>query len=207
MIAAAIVEPRKPGLALGRAWLESFYQRHPEIKTRYTKPLDYVRACKGDNYLIVKMFFTLYYTIVDEYGVETEHVYNMDEIGFMMGFAASAKVIEIVRNPRKDTGVLYHLQDGNREMVTVIECICADGSSVSPTIIYRSVGDVEKTWFETPQGFPEGALYGRSPNGWTSNLIGLEWLNRNFGPGSATAIMNQQVSAAAGVRVGADRAC
>ena len=113
-------------------------------------------------------------------------------------FSASAKVIEIVRNPLKETGVFYHLQDDNREMVTVIECICADGSSVPPSIIYRSVGDVEKTWFETPEGFQEGALYGRSPNGWTSNLIALEWLKRHFGPGSATMIL--QSRAPTGIR-------
>ena len=76
----------KPGLKLDRAWLDSFYKRHAEIKTRYTKPLDYVRACKGDSYLIFIMFFTVYYNVVDEYGVETAHVYNTDEIGFMMGF-------------------------------------------------------------------------------------------------------------------------
>ena len=57
----------------------------------------------------------------------------------MMGFAASARVIEIIEYPRTNDGKLYHSQDGNREMVTVFECICADGTSLPPTIIYKAL--------------------------------------------------------------------
>lgn len=112
----------------------------------------------------------------------------MDEIGFMMGLITSEKVIEIVRYPRKETGKLWYTQDGNREMVTVMECICADGTVLPPTIIYKAVGDVDQAWLAKEPWELPGALYGSSPNGWTSNRIGLEWLQRNFGPRSTTAI-------------------
>ena len=53
----------------------------------------------------------------------------MDEKGFVLGQALKVKVIcrKGRRNPRY----------GNREMVTVIECVSADGSVLPPMYIYK----------------------------------------------------------------------
>ena len=36
-----------------------------------------------------------------------------------------------------DQKSVYSLEEGNRELVTVIETICADGSSLHPSAIFR----------------------------------------------------------------------
>jgi hypothetical protein len=64
--------------------------------------------------------------------VKPENVYNMDEKGFVLGQALKCKVI--VRAGRKNP---RYVQDGNREMVTVIECVSADGRVLPPMYIYK----------------------------------------------------------------------
>ena len=56
----------------------------------------------------------------------------MDEKGFLLGQALKVKVI--CRRGRKNP---RYTQDGNREMVTVIECISADGRVIPPMYIYK----------------------------------------------------------------------
>lgn len=67
--------------------------------------------------------------------------------------------------------------DGNRELITVVDCICADGSVLPPLIIMKgkrpSYGwikdsELEKGWIAA------------SPNGWTDNELGLKWLEEIF---------------------------
>lgn len=100
-----------------------------------------------------------------------------------MGFSGSAKVIEVVEYPRNDDGKLYHNQDGNREMITVLECICADGTALAPAVIFKAAATIDESWVGRVKDLPE-VLFGRSPNGWTSNQIALDWLQFNFGPES-----------------------
>lgn len=59
-----------------------------------------------------------------------ENVYNIEEIGFLMGFAQSEKVITIVRIPRHQGRL--RAQDGIREIITALEGICPDGISLKP---------------------------------------------------------------------------
>jgi hypothetical protein len=38
-------------------------------------------------------------------------------------------------------------QDGNREFITLLVCICADGTSLPPALIYQSNSyDIQSTW-------------------------------------------------------------
>ena len=108
-----------------------------------------------------------------------ENTYNLDEIGFVMGFLASEKVIDIVENPRSN-GKLFVNQPGNRELATVLEGICADGSALDPMIIYKAK-DFRQEWFTNLPGVPNNILFGRSPNGWTDEKIAGYWLEKNFG--------------------------
>ena len=56
----------------------------------------------------------------------------MDEKGSLLGIALKVKVIcrRNRRNPR-------YTQDGNREIVTVIECVSAAGKVLPPMYIYK----------------------------------------------------------------------
>jgi hypothetical protein len=66
-------------------------------------------------------------------------MYNMDEKGFLIGVVSKAKRIFSKRAYEKD-GIKQRLQDGNRKWITTIGCICADGTSLSPGLIYQAAG-------------------------------------------------------------------
>ena len=59
-------------------------------------------------------------------------MYRMDEIGCMLGYAHR----HCVAGPpgRK---IQHDQADGNREMVTVVNTICADGTYLKPIIVYK----------------------------------------------------------------------
>lgn len=73
-------------------------------------------------------------------------------------------------------------------MATVVETICGDGTAdIDPMIIYKAEKMVFE-WFKNVKYVPENFLFGRSPNGWTDTKMTMQYLTRNFGPESATAI-------------------
>ena len=97
----------------------------------------------------------------------------MDEKGFMLGQALKIKVIcrKGRRNPR-------YTQGGNREMVTVIECVSADGSVLPPMYIYK--GSSHRIGWHAAVQAQEKATFAWSKTGWTDRVLGLEWLAGNF---------------------------
>jgi hypothetical protein len=70
-------------------------------------------------------------------------------------------------------------QPGNREWVTVIEAVNTTGWSIPPKIILP--GKVHQAgWYQC--GAPADWAIGVSPNGWTDNEHGLQWLKEVFDP-------------------------
>jgi hypothetical protein len=96
----------------------------------------------------------------------------MDEKGIMMGFIGKVRVI-VSKHDKK----IYMTQPGNREWVSLIECISLDGRLTRPWVIFKAKQH-QKAWFSA---FPEVHI-GLSDNGWTDNEIGLEWLKKCFEP-------------------------
>ena len=87
-----------------------------------------------------------------------------------MGVISTAKVItgtDRAGRPRTT-------QPGNREWVTVIEAICARGFAIPALVIFEAVMH-QASWYEDGLLPPNWAI-GVSENGWTTNEIGLWWL-------------------------------
>ena len=133
-----------------------------------------------------------------EYDIQAENMYNTNETGFIMGRAQSRHVIEIICHPRDCNGRMFPvelpelnlrggqtLQDGSREFVIAICCICIDGTFLNLAIIFKAQ-DLQDSWFTNMANVPKDILFGVSPNGWTDNSKALAWLERSFGPGSAS---------------------
>ena len=97
----------------------------------------------------------------------------MDGKGFMLGQALKVKVI--CRRGRRNP---HYSQDGNREMVTVIECISAAGMVIPPMYIYKG-GKHIQGWHAGVQA-KEQATFGWLSKDWTDNELGLEWVEKNF---------------------------
>jgi len=127
------------------------------------------------------------------------NTYDFDETGFVMGNIQSQWVVlDVIRHPRNTKGCLFppnlkklqiptgsQIQDGSQEFVTVICCICADGTYLPSAIIMKG-HDLQDIWFQNLDGIPRDVLFGVSLNGWTDNSKPFAWLEHSFGPGSET---------------------
>lgn len=72
--------------------------------------------------------------------------------------------------------IRYFQQDGNREFISLLACVCADGNVLPPALIYQgSSGDLQNTWMEDLQE-EDKAYFTSTANGWTSDRLGLAWL-------------------------------
>jgi hypothetical protein len=73
-------------------------------------------------------------------------------------------------------------QDGSREFISLLACICADGSALPPALIYKGAsGDLQSSW--TDDLITEDqAFFTTSATGWSSDAHGLQWLQKVFDP-------------------------
>ena len=84
----------------------------------------------------------------------------------MLGQALKVKAIcrRGHRNPQ-------YVQDGNQEMVTVLECVSADGSVLPPMYIYKGPSHL-MGWHAAVQA-QEKATFACSKTGWTDRVLGV----------------------------------
>ena len=61
-----------------------------------------------------------------------ENVYNMDESGFSIGTIKAGRIIIDARLKSR-----FQAEPGRQEWVSVIECICADGTSIALYVIFK----------------------------------------------------------------------
>jgi hypothetical protein len=162
----------KPIKPPGKNWPRAFEKRHPELKARRVRAIDWKRHENNIHDKIVEWFEVIGKVLQDP-AVLAENVYNMDETGVMLSKLGSVKVLvdkDDVRDYR-GTGV-------KRTMVTAIECISADGRSLHPLIIWpASTHRSNWTTYPTPEWH-----YAHSENGYNDSKISLEWLRRVFDP-------------------------
>jgi hypothetical protein len=77
--------------------------------------------------------------------------------------------------------VTASLQDGNREWITLLACVCADGSTSPPGLIYQAAGTaVQSSWVESIDPRKHSVHLTTSPSGWTNDDVGLTWLEQVF---------------------------
>ena len=70
-------------------------------------------------------------------------------------------------------------QDGNREFISLLACISAAGIALPPALIYKGETSLQDTWLEDWEPKNE-AYFAVSLNGWSSNALGLHWLQTVF---------------------------
>lgn len=119
------------GHAVGESWVRRFKARHPELKVKWSSTLEKCRAASL-NPTLVNEFYNLLEETINTYNIPAENIYNMDEKGIQLGIGQKVKAF--VDRDQKD---VYSIQDGNRELVTVIETVSADGSCLQPSVIFQ----------------------------------------------------------------------
>jgi hypothetical protein len=121
-----------PPPTVGKNWASTFINRREEIRSRFSKRYDYRRELNEDPKLL-REWFTTVQRVIDENGIQSEDIYNFDKTGFAMGLTLSQKVV----TRAEYYGRRSILQPGNRQWVTTIEVICADGYSQPLCVIFR----------------------------------------------------------------------
>ncbi|KAJ5576338.1 hypothetical protein N7535_003264 [Penicillium sp. DV-2018c] len=150
-----------PVQTVGDQWVYNFVKRSPELSNR-------AKTQKLSVYGLHS-----FKTIIEN-GIDPDDVYNFDETGFAMGLTATAKVVTRSSCYRRRA----LLQPGNREWVTAIECTNESGWVLPPCVIFKGKKAIE-SWFD---GLSRDCRFEVSPNGWTSDEIGLRWLEKHFIP-------------------------
>ena len=176
-LAQLLVSARIPSATIGENWVNRYIKRHPELKSKYTRKYDYQRA-KCEDPGLIKSWFTCVQETIQKYGILMEDIYNMDETGFQMGVASTAKVVCGSETKQSHAKAL---QPGNREWVTAIVAINAAGWTLPPPIIFAAVNH-QSLWY---QDLPENYVLSVSKNGWTTDELGIEWLKKVFEPNTA----------------------
>jgi hypothetical protein len=120
---------RKPS----KHWYQRFLKRHPHLRLGKPSGLDPKRA-QCFNCATVNEYFVELGQVLDERKIPIENMYNMDEKGCQRGGGRHLRAIKyfIPRSRRPH----YKLQSANLELVTIIECVCADGTSIEPGFIF-----------------------------------------------------------------------
>ncbi|KAJ0128182.1 putative tubulin--tyrosine ligase C12B10.04 [Fusarium oxysporum f. sp. albedinis] len=154
---------------VGKRWAHNFVKRQPELKTRLFRKYDYQRA-KCEDPTIIRGWFRLVQNTIAKYGIRSDDIWNFDETGFMMGIIMAGMVVTGSERQGRPKSV----QPGNREWITVIQAINAEGQSIAPFII--GAGQYHLANWYQESNLPGDWVIATSQNGWTNNQLGLEWL-------------------------------
>ncbi|SJX61013.1 related to transposase [Sporisorium reilianum f. sp. reilianum] len=173
---ARSIPGRSEAVDIGRNWLQAFLLRHPSVRSCWSRCLENARLNAANEGSICTWFDCFAHSI-SEFNISTGNVYNMDETGFMFGQGGSERVIVPAGNPASR----FKAQPGSRESATVIECIGSGGQVLPPLIITKgkrhTIGEHRQM-----EGVPATWRFSKSPNGWTTNELAIEWLETVFDP-------------------------
>ena len=90
----------------------------------------------------VNHWFDLVEEVVVKTGISKENIYGMDESGFPPSDQGKQRVVGA-----RGTRTQHKVGGADRENVTALVTICADGTSLRPTIIFKGKNIMSK-WTE-----------------------------------------------------------
>lgn len=121
-----------PVTGVGKNWTQRFVERHSSrLKTSWSHPLETKRG-RAVNPNTNAAYFDLLADVKHKFDIEVDCTYGVDEVGCQASGGENERVIG-GRNP----GPQYQVRDGNRENITVLVTICADGTSTPPAVIFK----------------------------------------------------------------------
>lgn len=129
----AILQVRKgPDFTVGVSWVSRFLEIHlEELSVYWSNPLNRSRA-SGLNPTAVGWYYDTLEKLQREHNIPEENWYAADESRIAMGVTATVQVIGPAGQKMQ-----HKQQDGEREIVTVMETICPPGEALRPTIVFK----------------------------------------------------------------------
>lgn len=126
-----IEKKRSEEVELGREWTNRFMRRHPNLQTYRATPLDRIRA-NGLNPTVLKDYEDTVEELFTLHNPPEQNIFGADEVAMNCGIAPRQKVVG-----QAGQRVQHHQTNGERENITCIETICADGTVLRPTVIFK----------------------------------------------------------------------
>ena len=121
------------GYTVGNLWVRCFKTHHPELKVKWSSTLEKCHAASL-NPALVNVYFDILEDTVKTYNISAENIYNMDEKGIQLSIGQKVKAF--VDRSQRD---VYSVEDGNQELVTMMEAISTVGWSMHPSAIYQGM--------------------------------------------------------------------
>ncbi len=116
---------------------------------------------------------------IEEHRIREENTYNMDEKGFIISVLHKQHRV-FSREAYESKRVTQGSHDGNREWVSLLAAICADGSSLPPALIWPAESNnIQNTWVADLNRNTH-VYSARSPTGWSNDDAALGWLSQVF---------------------------
>ncbi|KAH3991532.1 hypothetical protein HBI56_220310 [Parastagonospora nodorum] len=165
---------------VSESWVTRFIHRHEiYLISQWTQPMDRTRHV-ADSEVKYTYYFELLHSKIAQYNVETRHIYNMDEKGFMIGVINRAKRV-FSRRMYEKKEVIHATQDRSREWITVIATVCADGSALPPGLIFGAAsGAIQSSWVKDINPSKHEVFVTATPSGWSNDNVGIAWLKQVF---------------------------
>ena len=109
------------------------------------------------------------------------NIYNIDEKGFIGWVAKQQRVFS--KTAATSGALKGALQDGNREWITMLAGICADGTPLPPVLIYAGQqGQLQDTWVQDVDQTLHNCHFAASLSGWTNDAIALNYMEKLYEP-------------------------
>ncbi len=160
---------------VSESWVTRFINWHSiDLILKYSTGMD--SDChNADSYEKYKLYFDMLQLKIAEYRVDAEHTFNMDEKGFMIGITTRTK--HVFDRHLWEKKVRASSQDGNCTWITLIACVCGDGSALPPGLICESANStIQSSWVDQIDSTKHLAMVSSSPTGWINNDLALAWL-------------------------------
>ena len=103
----------------------------------------------------------------------------MDEKGFLIGLLNETKRVVSVQSLKQEM-MNGAGQDGNRSWITTIASVSCDGTYLPPSLIFQGQGNLQTSWLRKFEPGKHTCYFASSPNGWTCDDLGLDWLTKVF---------------------------
>ncbi|KAJ7623778.1 hypothetical protein FB45DRAFT_1006077 [Roridomyces roridus] len=186
------------GKTPGSHWVVKFLRWHPDVTLGRPTGLDPQRAydvpplkeeilqsdcgrlqrARAFNPANVKVHFELLSKELIHEGrpVPLRNIYNMDEIGIQRG-GGRKNSNELFFYSSSDN-TRYKIKSDNLELITILECVCADG-----TAPVAGAGTLFcEAWFDVEWEGDGEIVIANTPNGWTNADLYHSWLTKGFIP-------------------------
>ena len=157
----------------GKSWWYGFLRRHPDLKITKAEKLEVNRAmaCTQDS---VDAWFADFEELIAELNITSpKQVYNCDEAGFPLQVKNNMRVC-VDRYMKRN----FKCVTANKDSITTLQCICANGSVLPPTVIFPGKNFNPEYAYQLPRD----GFVGFSPSGWINTEQFYGWVANHFIP-------------------------